>query len=281
MTAPRGRDEYRGSVNVECVVYDDDEGTRAPLLWTSGWCEATSLHRGRGQTRRSIEDSTLRASRRPVPRCVVAPPGSVCGTPAYELPRASSRFRYGTAIRDGSATRGMVHTLGERSKSVSVRVSERIPGERETREVYLAGGRLSPSESLAVARHSARDSDGMTADRVPFGVRSRCCCGPPTGRAPWLTTGRSSERSSCGCRRRTSPWRSPRSATGLPRAPCGRRSSCRSTRRSRASDDASECARRPRRLWAAGPAGRHCHGHCGTLRAVAFGSLTPESLVRS
>ena len=34
MTARRGKDEYRGSIIVECVVYDDDEGTRAPLLWT-------------------------------------------------------------------------------------------------------------------------------------------------------------------------------------------------------------------------------------------------------
>ena len=41
--------------------------------------------------------------------------------------------------------------LGEQSASVS----DRIRGEWETREVYLAGGRLSPGESLAVARHSA------------------------------------------------------------------------------------------------------------------------------
>ena len=34
-------------------------------------------------------------------------------------------------------------------------VSDSIQGEWQTREVYLAGGRLSPSESLAVARHSA------------------------------------------------------------------------------------------------------------------------------
>ena len=34
-------------------------------------------------------------------------------------------------------------------------VSGRIQGEWETREVYLAGGRHSPSESLTVARHSA------------------------------------------------------------------------------------------------------------------------------
>ena len=33
VTARRGKDEYRGSIIVECVVYDD-EGTRAPLIWT-------------------------------------------------------------------------------------------------------------------------------------------------------------------------------------------------------------------------------------------------------
>ena len=41
--------------------------------------------------------------------------------------------------------------LGEQSTSVS----DRIQSEWETRKVYLAGRRLSPSESLAVARHSA------------------------------------------------------------------------------------------------------------------------------
>ena len=45
----------------------------------------------------------------------------------------------------------MVHMLGEQSVSVS----DRIQGEWETRDVYLAGGRLSSSESLAVARLSA------------------------------------------------------------------------------------------------------------------------------
>ena len=34
-------------------------------------------------------------------------------------------------------------------------VSDVVQGEWETREVYLPGRRLSPSESLAVARHSA------------------------------------------------------------------------------------------------------------------------------
>ena len=46
---------------------------------------------------------------------------------------------------------GVVHMLGEQSTSVS----DRIQGEWETREVYVAGGRLNPSESLAVAGHSA------------------------------------------------------------------------------------------------------------------------------
>ena len=46
---------------------------------------------------------------------------------------------------------GVVHMLGEQSTSVS----DAIQGEWETREVYVAGGRLNPSESLAVARHSA------------------------------------------------------------------------------------------------------------------------------
>ena len=41
--------------------------------------------------------------------------------------------------------------LGEQFPSLS----DRIEGEWETREIHLAGGRLSPSESLAVARHSA------------------------------------------------------------------------------------------------------------------------------
>ena len=40
---------------------------------------------------------------------------------------------------------------GEESTSVL----DLIQGEWETREIYLAGGRLNPSESLAVARHSA------------------------------------------------------------------------------------------------------------------------------
>ena len=34
-------------------------------------------------------------------------------------------------------------------------VLDLIQGEWETREIYLPGGRLNPSESLAVARHSA------------------------------------------------------------------------------------------------------------------------------
>ena len=46
---------------------------------------------------------------------------------------------------------GVVHMLGEQSTSVS----DRIQGEWETREIYVAGGRLNPGESLAVARHSA------------------------------------------------------------------------------------------------------------------------------
>ena len=46
---------------------------------------------------------------------------------------------------------GVVHMLGEQSASVC----DGIQGEWETREVYVAGGRLNPMESLAVARHSA------------------------------------------------------------------------------------------------------------------------------
>ena len=45
----------------------------------------------------------------------------------------------------------MMHMLGEQSTCVS----DRIEGEWQTRELYLAGARLSPRESLAVARHSA------------------------------------------------------------------------------------------------------------------------------
>ena len=40
---------------------------------------------------------------------------------------------------------------------------DRIEGEWETREIYLAGGRLNPSESLAVARHSAHEFGCDTA----------------------------------------------------------------------------------------------------------------------
>ena len=40
---------------------------------------------------------------------------------------------------------------GEESTSVP----DLIQGEWVTREIYLAGGRLNPSESLAVTRHSA------------------------------------------------------------------------------------------------------------------------------
>ena len=46
---------------------------------------------------------------------------------------------------------GVAPVLGVQPKSVS----DCIQGEWETGEVYLAGGRLNPSESLAVARHSA------------------------------------------------------------------------------------------------------------------------------
>ena len=46
----------------------------------------------------------------------------------------------------------VVDMLGEQSASVS----DGIRGEWETREVYVAGTRLSPSESLSVARHSAQ-----------------------------------------------------------------------------------------------------------------------------
>ena len=94
--------------------------------------------------------TTLRASRRCVAKSVAAGAGRArCRTPVNEPPRANSGFRRGSVIRDASATREMVHMLGEQS------VSDRIQGEWETREVYLAGRRLSPSESLAVARHSA------------------------------------------------------------------------------------------------------------------------------
>ena len=78
-------------------------------------------------------------------------PQARCPTPVNEPPRANSGFRRGSVIYDGSATREMVHMLGEQSTSVS----DRIQGEWETRQVYLAGRRLSLSESLALARHSA------------------------------------------------------------------------------------------------------------------------------
>ena len=56
-------------------------------------------------------------------------------------------------VRLGHVTEpeGVAPMLGEQPTSVS----DCIQGEWETREVYLAGGRLKPSESLAVARHSA------------------------------------------------------------------------------------------------------------------------------
>ena len=50
-------------------------------------------------------------------------------------------------LGDGSATCEMTRMFGEESTSVL----DLIEGEWETREIYLAGGRLNPSESLAVA----------------------------------------------------------------------------------------------------------------------------------
>ena len=35
VTARRGKDEHRGCTIIECVVYDDDQGTRTPLLGTA------------------------------------------------------------------------------------------------------------------------------------------------------------------------------------------------------------------------------------------------------
>ena len=35
VTARRGKHELRGSTFVECVVYEDDQGTRTPLLGTA------------------------------------------------------------------------------------------------------------------------------------------------------------------------------------------------------------------------------------------------------
>ena len=64
---------------------------------------------------------------------------------------ANAEFWRGTVLGDGSAAREAVRMPGQESKSVS----DVVQGEWETREVYLAGGRLSPSESLAVTRHSA------------------------------------------------------------------------------------------------------------------------------
>ena len=64
---------------------------------------------------------------------------------------ANPEFWRGTVLGDGSAAREVVRMPSQESKSVS----DVVQGEWETREVYLPGGRLSPSESLAVARHSA------------------------------------------------------------------------------------------------------------------------------
>ena len=44
----------------------------------------------------------------------------------------------------------------------STSVPDLIQGERETREVHVAGGRLTPREPLAVARHSMH---GISGDR--------------------------------------------------------------------------------------------------------------------
>ena len=127
------------------------------------------------------------------------------------------------------------------------------------------------------------DADGATAGLALLSSRLRCCCMPPTGLAPSLTTKRSSGRSSRVCRRRTSRWRCPPSATGLPRGPYDERAPPRSDAAVPTRIAASDAVFRPSRTWTAGAANRYRHGHCGTrgaLHTVACGSLTPESTVQ-
>ena len=64
-----------------------------------------------------------------------------------EQTRDSAAVQYLAMVRQPA---GVVDMLGEQSTSVS----DGIQGAWETCEVYVAGGRLNPSESLAVARHS-------------------------------------------------------------------------------------------------------------------------------
>ena len=68
---------------------------------------------------------------------------------------------------------GVVHMPGEQSPPVS----DRSWVEWETREVFVAGGRLNTSESLEVARHSAlgfgRGGDGSGAAQLALAVLLR------------------------------------------------------------------------------------------------------------
>ena len=148
--------------------------------------------------------------------------------------------------------------LGEQALSVS----DRIQGELETREVYLAGGNLNLSESLAVSRHSAY---GFEWGDGGSGAAQRAVAVLP----------RATNRASAVAHNQAFKWEviahlaqadftlalSTVRAVSILRP--------RSTQQSRTSDDASDSARRPRRIWTAGPAGRFRHGHCGTTRRIA------------
>ena len=72
-------------------------------------------------------------------------------TPANEPSKANSRFRRWTALGGGSTGDEVAPVSGEEDSSLP----DLIQSEWELCEVYLAGGGLNPSESLAVTRHSA------------------------------------------------------------------------------------------------------------------------------
>ena len=85
-------------------------------------------------------------------------------------------------------TDGEEHTV-QRNELTSV--FDVIQGHWRTREVFLAGGRLNPSESLAVARHSADGFGWGDGAREPHSSLSRSCSGGPTARPRSRTTRRS------------------------------------------------------------------------------------------
>ena len=74
-----------------------------------------------------------------------------------------------------------------------------VQGVRATGEVYLAGGRLDPAESLAVAAHSPEGFWWGNVGPAPRSSASPCCCGPRTATPRSPTTWRSPGRSSPAC----------------------------------------------------------------------------------